>query len=232
MSATKKKDNYITYFRDILIHLFNQGNDFYQNSTYTTETARQKYNDLYDQLTDKYLLIPIGNDTYIKKQLPLGGNIDCDFYDEKQFLFLPPVEKDGNWIPVVSLRCIKKGRTSRSETMFRVGLYRKNEEEKVVGFGLRFESPHKTGKHDYFHVQLTKHWTNSKKRLISDKCPDWLPDSQPAFPIDAKNPLHLLLCLLVSLYGIKEAKKYLKDSGESNLNKKMEGMHIAGHLCS
>ena len=68
----------------------------------------------------------------------------------------------------------------------------------VKSLGYRFESPEgknnqNAGVHHYYHIQMIQPPTC---RI------DWLPETQPAFPLDADNPVKLLLCVLVSLYGL------------------------------
>jgi hypothetical protein len=59
------------------------------------------------------------------------------------------------------------------------------------------------GIHHYYHVQIIQPPTS---RL------NWLPDAQPAFPLDADNPVKLLLCVLVSLYGLAYLGKIIREA--------------------
>jgi hypothetical protein len=69
---------------------------------------------------------------------------------------------------------------------------------KPSGFGYRFESPEGPGRHHYYHAQpidlkAVESFLDAEDRL-STKC--------PTFPLDADNPVQLLLSLLISLYGV------------------------------
>ena len=70
--------------------------------------------------------------------------------------------------------------------------------------GYRFETRHGSGgdAHDYYHAQPVSDLKRAKIRHRLP-CPGWIPDEVPAFPLRAENPIELLLCTLVSMYGPK-----------------------------
>ena len=87
------------------------------------------------------------------------------------------------------------------------------------GIGFRLETPeimnqpdattNNEGIHDFHHAQLIKKFGKKKlDRKLQIKCPNWLPESQPSFPLPAKCPVSLLFCLIVTLYGRKEYFEY------------------------
>jgi hypothetical protein len=68
--------------------------------------------------------------------------------------------------------------------------------------GFRMEAPEGIGDHHYYHVQWIRMFPDKTKALPG--CPDWIPESYPAIPLDAGSPAELLLCMLLSLYGFEE----------------------------
>ena len=63
---------------------------------------------------------------------------------------------------------------------------------------LRFETDHgQDTTHGYSHVQLTKR----DEQLDFPCTPNWLPDSYPAVPVPACNPLDLFLSMMTAVYG-------------------------------
>jgi len=74
--------------------------------------------------------------------------------------------------------------------------------------GFRFEAPEGkstsgAGRHNYYHVQMIRALGSSISFPANEHL-KWLPDAEPTFPIDADNPVKLLLSLLISLYGPDE----------------------------
>ena len=90
------------------------------------------------------------------------------------------------------------------------------------GIGFRMETPESmnqttnatdsVGIHDFHHAQLIRTFGQSK---LDDKLrvcsPDWLPTTQPSFPLPAKCAVTLLLCLIVTLYGRKYYNRFLAE---------------------
>ena len=139
-------------------------------------------------------------------------------------LYLPPLEKDPHFVPVLSLSC--KLNESRSVTKLRVMLVCLDdcfeENRKVYGVGFRMETPHSQdqnvdtsaneGVHDFHHAQLIREFGQTQLDCnIPIDCPYWLPQSQPSFPLPAKCPVTLLLCLIVTLYGRKYYNQFVND---------------------
>lgn len=128
---------------------------------------------------------------------------------EKQrvFLYLQPMESDGKWLPILRLTCDLEG--SRPRVWLRVGLFHLDPGSQLA-IGFRFESPEGEGegKHSYYHAQLITGFERDRQfyayHTDSDMFPlTKLPTKFPALPLDAKDPVMLVLCLLLSLYGRK-----------------------------
>ena len=64
----------------------------------------------------------------------------------------------------------------------------------------RFEPAHAyNSRHNYPHVQPSRRLL--LKSIQPNGVPEWLPESYPAFPIPAKNPLGIFLSMVVSVHG-------------------------------
>lgn len=148
-----------------------------------------------------------------------------NFFKENRVLYLPPLRKNAEnaeFVPIFSLCC----NLSRDQNIarFRVMLVSldENDKTKLNGIGFRMETPDGTGIHDFYHAQLIQQFSpkqfGDKLRI---KCPSWLPESQPSFPMPADCPVTLLLCIILTLYGWEYYKKicYRIDGIEQYLKK-------------
>ena len=67
----------------------------------------------------------------------------------------------------------------------------------------RFESPYRQNTpHGYLHMQLTKRIEDSSSAKNLQGVPEWFPDSYPAFPIPAHDPLEMFLCMVTAVHGL------------------------------
>ncbi len=131
----------------------------------------------------------------LEQYLPIQGSIRNEF-PRRTFLYLNPVTNDQIMVPVLSIK-YNFGCTV-PEFRCRLGLFLHNNNS-LKALGYRFESPEgERGIHHYYHAQIVRGLIND---FPPQECSGWLPTSQPAFPIDAKNPIQLILCLLITLYG-------------------------------
>ena len=155
-------------------------------------------------------------------------DLDVDFSSKNLFLYLPPLEKDGGFVPVLSLRC--RLSTESIVMKLRVMLVCLAEDDQNPGakelraLKLRLEAPHGDeygdeeneeredeleGRHDFYHGQLVRVFRDFRGRAYV-KSPNWLPESQPSFPLTADCPVTLMLCLLLTLYGKRQSLELLK----------------------
>ncbi|MFQ5911427.1 MAG: hypothetical protein ACE5IJ_12025 [Thermoplasmata archaeon] len=145
------------------------------------------------------------------KEKELGGLfpdaevVEADFSERRGVLYLPPLEKNPEFVPLLSLWC-KLEETGASMALRVMLVSRGGSEGRVRGIGFRLESPHgddenedELGRHDFYHAQLIR----SLGHGPPVECPGWLPETQPSFPLTADDPVTLVLCLLLSLYGRK-----------------------------
>ena len=140
----------------------------------------------------------------------------------KRVLYLPPLEKKFDFVPILSLSCILD--KNQSSAQFKVMLVCLDEHKKLCGIGFRMETPENMnqnvdtssneGIHDFYHAQLIRKFDQRAPDSIQGfDCPSWLPQSQPSFPLPADCPVSLLLCLIVTLYGKKYYKNFLNTHG-------------------
>jgi hypothetical protein len=99
---------------------------------------------------------------------------------------------------------------------------------------LRFETPEGsdpagTGKHDYYHSQLcTDLRIDGPSNTVNvPGCVSWRAVSCPAWPIDAKTPLHLLACVVFALYGKANGMRILRGAYGDSLDKLIADMHFS-----
>jgi hypothetical protein len=99
---------------------------------------------------------------------------------------------------------------------------------------MRFETPEGkdpagTGKHDFYHSQLcTELRIDGPGNTFSiPNCISWSALSCPAWPMDATTPLHLLCCVIFSLYGKREGVRILRTAYGDDLDNLIKGMHFS-----
>lgn len=120
----------------------------------------------------------------------------CLSFGESSFLYLPPLEKNSEFIPILSLQCDLSASLQNVSLGIEMYLY---DEKKLKGLGFRFEGGELDSIHDYWHVQIV---TESRATYAElPECPDWIPTTVPCIPARADSPVSLLLCMLVSFYG-------------------------------
>jgi hypothetical protein len=135
--------------------------------------------------------------------------LHVNFCEEQKYLYLPALkENDKDFVPILSLKANLD--EHRQEFRLRVMLVCQSEEGVLYGIGFRLEGPEGDaaidvggeGHHDFYHAQLIKGF-GKQQPGIPIKTPEWLPCSQPSFPLLANDPLTLVICLLLTLYGKK-----------------------------
>ena len=162
---------------------------------YTSPTATLPPNvaGMYDQLSDlwKPLQTPQQLDGIMK-----GTNWDLSATGS--FLYLEPLE-NMRAIPIMTFQFDFS--TSIPEVRLQLLLFLRDSDDEIVSVGYRFETPEGEGKHDFYHVQPIK-TVRTQGQDRPHEGPDWVPDDYPTFPVDADDPVGLLISLLVSLYNL------------------------------
>lgn len=107
-------------------------------------------------------------------------------------LYLPPLENNPEFVPILSVKCDLKEKDD--QISLRVEMLRYDTNQKLNGFGYRFESPHPNGNHNYWHIQVI----SGGMKL---GCPEWLPENDPCIPLRIETPIGLILIMLICFYG-------------------------------
>ena len=212
--------------KDLLILLFKK-----QDSAWGERNRRDKPScqalKTYNAIINKWTPITLKEiESFFNK-----SQLDIDFAKWGKVLYMPPLKKDAHFVPVLSLGCKWNQTQTQRSAKFRVMLVRRcnctDENQKPYGIGFRLETPesinqtgaisNNEGIHDFHHAQLIKKF--GKKKLDSKlqiECPNWLPDTQPSFPLPAKCPVSLMFCLIATLYGRKKYNEYRNEFPKRN----------------
>jgi hypothetical protein len=106
---------------------------------------------------------------------------------------------------------------------------------------LRFETPEGAdpagiGKHDYYHSQICTYFQidGPTNTLELPNPMLWRAQSCPAWPMDAKTPIHLLVCVVFALYGKADGVRILREAyGESAYSDEVgRGFRAKAATCS
>lgn len=202
----------IATLKDILTHFFR-----IQEAAWFAEEPRWKQAnqalETYRVVSGKWEPITLRDVEY----LFAGSELTLDFSRWGKVLYLKPLEKNPEFVPVLSLSCTLN--ETQSVARLRVMLVcLDGNHENLSGIGFRMETPESMnqhgieagnkGVHDFHHAQLIRRFGEAKlDEKLQINCPCWLPESQPSFPLPAQCPVTLLLCLILTLYG----KKYYID---------------------
>lgn len=187
----------------------------------------------YEMLQNK--MRPIG-EKELSDLLSPARLVEIDFATLNRFLYLPPLEKNAEFVPVLSLKYHLDG--ERKEIRLRVMLYSfDNNAGRLYGVGFRLESPEsesqvrdnaedededeeESGSHDFYHAQLIR----SLRGGLPVESLDWLPCTQPSFPVTADCPVTLTICLLLTLYGKRYCKEFLESYQIFDLHRYMRSL--------
>jgi hypothetical protein len=171
------------------------------------EQARSEYSpelsQLYSELAARFPVIR-------REEVERRGLRDA-FTSGRRFLYLPPLKDQELWLPIASVYLPAEAAISYQVAFFAgTGVY-------DHAFGVRFESPEGSaagtgfGVHNYYHAQLCRDLRphHDRATLI-----DWLPVTQPAFPLDAVDDESLLAAMLIALYGASFLTEITRALGE------------------
>lgn len=150
-------------------------------------------------------------------------------------LYLPPLEKDNQFLPILSPYC--NFNDQQIIARFRVMLVCLDDcfdyNRKVNGIGFRMETPenlnrseesHRNeGIHDFYHAQLIQKFNQPKlDNGLQISCPCWIPETQPSFALPANCPVKLLICLVITLYGKKYCKSFFFENNICDIHQHLE----------
>lgn len=202
--------------RDLLLMIYNEQKSDWSPETQSGRKPSPEAQELYNQYCS-FGWRPIHEKEFEDWLKVSDDKLDVDFSTRGAILVLPPLEKDRVFVPILNLKCTLS--ESINSLRFYVLLVRVDEEHRDLrGIGFRFECPESEqypkkegdeqietgeGLHDFYHAQLITGFSYGPPIEI----PNWLPISQPSFPLLADDPVTLVFALLMTLYG----KKYCWD---------------------
>jgi len=137
-------------------------------------------------------------------------------FAEKFVLFMPPFagHEEANFVPAISISYENGSKCFSIRSIMVTTTGRKAILSRAICF--RIESPtgdcqpSKKKTHDFYHVQLIREFGYGPHM---DQIIDWLPETQPSFPIYAHEPIDALLCLILTLYGSAYYREFLSRHG-------------------
>ena len=183
-------------FRNLLLWLF----DHHKKPWEVQDNGLSR---IYGELLSTYA--SIRSERELEAYLPTVDKVQSGF-PARQFLYLNPISGDPTLIPVLWITA-DFGRWM-PEVRIRLGLFLKHRDV-VKAFGYRFEAPEGLGLHHYYHAQMI-HGFDKGQSFAQVNEDSWLSDECPTFPLDANNPVALLLSILISLYGISYVVRDVK----------------------
>jgi len=144
--------------------------------------------------------------------------------DSNSFVYLPPIEKGGCFVPILCIEYNFDAETPIVSLKVALFLMVENDgKDELKAIGYRFETPHKHSRHHYYHLQPIDGFDRSDRWKLPGS--EWVPTNYPAFPLDAEDPIELLICLLVSLYDLKIIKA-IRDIKDNFINKTIKNLKL------
>ena len=134
----------------------------------------------------------------------------CNLAEQGYALYLAPPHEDDSLLPIVTFELTRSIEGGRSKLVLKPRLLLVHCERRQDGgdmsrpHGMGFRFDQEDSAHPYCHSQVCSGLAGSSSKeshLLEIPC--WLPESIPAIPLRAKGAVGLLLCLLVSLYGVE-----------------------------
>ena len=180
------------------------------------DNAYNRFRTLIDKVYKYYMLYDVGGS---KLNGVLNGSDDLYLRDRRQFIFLEPI-LDSEILPFLTLQTSDRWLHFRAYVL----LAMLDEDEQLKTLAIRFETDEgerqtngTIGSHDFCHAQLCR-----SIGVLRASTPSWLPESQPSFPLDAKDQVGLVLCMLTSLYGGRHVVARLNTNGGRDLCKHLK----------
>jgi len=139
--------------------------------------------------------------------------------EKNAFIYLPPTEKGPCIVPILSVEY--NYATEPPEATLRIALFLLDSKDDIKAIGYRFETASRQGRHRYCHIQHID-------GLGQNKFPpgvEWIPTEYPAFPLDAQDPIELVICMLVSLYD-REILDALEGKFKTFIKSNIEKMRL------
>ncbi len=156
----------IRALRNLLLIIYGEQKSDWSEETHTGRKPSDEAKEFYNQY--RYVNWNQVRETEFEEWLRLdkaSGQMNVDFSERKAILFLPPLEEDRAFVPILNLKC-KVGETINSMSLYVLLVQMGEEGKKPRGLAFRFESPENEhyenqdsneGLHDFYHVQSNDH---------------------------------------------------------------------------
>ncbi|HMD97129.1 MAG TPA: hypothetical protein VKM93_07350 [Terriglobia bacterium] len=136
----------------------------------------------------------------------LGSSPQTFSTSENRYIFLEPVLETEKMLPVMAVKYDFGKRVP--ELRLRLTLFRIHNSQ-LHAFGLRFETPESNHDHKYYHAQLMPPLNGL---TLPTGFQPWVPETQPCLVLYVEDEISLLACVLVSVYGLERAERFLVES--------------------
>ena len=210
----------VKVFREILLHLFDR---------HASDVGRDGL--VYEQeIADVFTVLyrSLNRSEELEQLLPnTGSRVKGNFGN--RLLCLPVPGHGSVGYPVLSISY--NFGCSIPEVSLRIGFLKKCGNE-VKGYGYRLDPPHGQGReggiHHFYHQQVI----HSLADMTLPKADElsWISETEPSFPLDAKDCIELLLCLIAALYGRIETNTFvlgLNRHIRDQVNSVLKGMNLS-----
>ena len=168
---------------------------------------------------------PAISEQIIRQNIELQPDVGDIHYGLNQWIFLPAPHDGPLRIPIINfLRDYPKSHFS-----FQMGVFYPDPAGKLenppLGRAWRFEAPEGPDSiHGFFHAQPGHALRTLQAGDVPMRSADTeIPQGQPTFPLDAADEVDLLVCLLLSVYGLKEGEELIDQIGEPALRRSSMG---------
>lgn len=127
-----------------------------------------------------------------------------DLSSLRQYIYLRPEPRNPEVLPILTFKYDFSSSDRLPELRLRLAFFKiastSANPQHVRATGFRFESDEGEGpgSHNYFHAQPITAFDRHGPTL---PCEHWLPDSYPAFPLEAKSYVGLIMALMCSIYN-------------------------------
>lgn len=143
------------------------------------------------------------------------------------WLFLPAPERGHLRAPVLNV--IYDFQQQPAVVSIQAGLfYLDQDEPKAVGW--RYESPERLGAdgapgmHGYYHAQPSPAIRTESGDHALPLADETIPTGHPTLPLDAADEVDLLLCMMLSIYGLTRTRELISAADLKEANKRLNAM--------
>lgn len=178
--------------------------------------------DVFDRLKREFA--PISNKEALERMIGSLKHPHHEVCESKQrYFYLIPTNEVPHVLPVLDFRIdLARPDPPTPEVRLRTLMFCLHEGE-LCATGFRMESREGSGKHDFFHCQPIRAFVKGQTTRV----PEWISDRQPTFPLNVDHEIHLLMCLVASLYGMAALNEMIRNvSLRSRLKRHVDSYRV------